>query len=238
MIHMAHDGDDGSAWHEVGLIVLYLRHCLADLCTDIFRGEAELLGHDVDGLGIQTLVDAHHDADLHAGADDLGDGNVHHRCQLVGGNELRQFQYLALCCLVLELLLHALTYGIALLAAVLGTLAHLGTLAGQAGQCLAYLLGYLLIAHLGLAQLLAWLVLLLVLLAATLLVVIVVLLVVLLLYLLAHGIHIDAFLADAYTLLALTVATLATVLRTVLVLTLPALLLLGLLLGARALVEG
>ena len=108
--------------------------------------EAELFGHQVDGLGVHALVDADHHADLHTGGDDLGDGHVHHGGQFVGRHELRQLEHLALSLLLLQLLLHALTHGFALLATVLGAGAELLVLAGETGERLAHLLGYLLFA--------------------------------------------------------------------------------------------
>ena len=207
MVDVAHDGDDGSAGHEVGLIVLLLADCGADLRTDVFCGEAELLGNEVDGLGIHALIDADHDADAHACGDNLRDGHVHHRGELIGRDELRQLEHLALCCLVCQLFLHSLPDGFALLATVLGALAHLARLIGKAGQGLAYLLCHFLVAYFGLDGCLLGAVLLLLALAAALLVLglaraAVLLLSASVLRLVGYGIDVDALFADADALLA------------------------------------
>ena len=89
MVYVTHYGDDGSACHQVVLVILLFGDGVLYLGADVFSGEAELVGHDVDGLCIQTLVDGHHDADGHTGADDLVDTDVHHRCQLRDGHKLR-----------------------------------------------------------------------------------------------------------------------------------------------------
>ena len=79
MIHVTHDGHDGSSCEQIALVVNLLGDGLLHFGRDVFCGEAELLGHDVDGLSVEALVDRHHDADRHTGADDLVDADVHHR---------------------------------------------------------------------------------------------------------------------------------------------------------------
>ncbi len=146
VVHMPHDGNDGGAWNQVRLVVLYLHHGFADFGTDVFCLEAVFLGHQVDGLGIHALVDADHDAYAHAGGDNVGHRHVHHGGQLVGSNELGKLQYLVFCHLVHHLLLHLLAEGFALLTAIFGALAHL-VLGREACQGFAYLLCYILLAH-------------------------------------------------------------------------------------------
>ncbi len=206
---MSHHGHDGSAGHQVLLIVLGLGHSLAHLGAHILGGKPELLGDEIDGLGIHALVDADHDTDAHASGDDLRHRNVHHGGQLVGSHKLGEFEHLALCCLCLHLVLHALAYGFTLLAAVFGALAHLVALVGQACQCLAYLLCHLLVAHFGLhggGGLALVLLLVLVLSAPVLLVGAVVAiapaLAVLVVHLAGHGAHIHTLLAHAHPFLA------------------------------------
>ena len=92
MIDVTHDGHDGSARHEIGFVVGLFGHRFADVSTDVFGLEAELLGHEVDGLCVHALVDADHNTDTHTGTDDLRHGYAHHRGQLVGRHELGQFQ--------------------------------------------------------------------------------------------------------------------------------------------------
>ena len=62
MVHMTHHRNDGCSGHEVVLIVLLFLYSLAHLGTHIFSLEAELFCHEIDGLGIEALVDRHHNA--------------------------------------------------------------------------------------------------------------------------------------------------------------------------------
>ena len=199
MIDMSHHRHDGSTGHQVFLVVLNLCHGLAHLGAHILGGESELLGNQVDGLGIHALIDADHDSDAHASGDDLSHGHIHHGGEFVCGHKLSQLEHLALCCLCLHLVLHALTYSVALLTAILGTLAHLIVLVGQASQCLAYLLCHFLVAHFGLHG--QWLALILLLVVAV--VVAALALFVLVLCLAGNGIHIHTLLANTQTLLAI-----------------------------------
>ena len=90
----------------------------------ILRGEAhleaELVGDELDGFGVEALVDADEDADGHAGGDDLGDGHVHHGGQLVGGDELGDLEHVLLLHFVHHLLLHLGVDLLSFLAVVLG----------------------------------------------------------------------------------------------------------------------
>ena len=205
VIDVTHDGDNRGAWHEVLFVVLFLADCCADFGADVLRSEAELFGDEIDGLGIHTLIDADHDADAHASGDNLRDGNVHHRGELVRRDELRQLEHFALCCFVCQLFLHALADGLALLATVLGALAHLRALAGEASQRLTHLLCNFLVAYFRLQGDLLGLVLLLLLSAAALLLLrlarIAALLLLVALRLVGYGIDINALLADPEALL-------------------------------------
>ncbi len=145
---MAHNGDDGVAGHEVLGTVLLLD--LVDGVDHILRGEAhleaELVGDELDGLGVESLVDADEDADRHAGGDNLGHRHVHHGGQLVGGDELRHLQHVLLLHLVLELLFHLGVHLLALLAVVLGGLRFAE--GREAGQRVADLLLDLVVVYL------------------------------------------------------------------------------------------
>ena len=57
VVDVAHDGDDGRACHEVFLGVGFLLDGVGYFGGDVLGGEAEFVGHDVDGLGVETLVD-------------------------------------------------------------------------------------------------------------------------------------------------------------------------------------
>ena len=195
MVYMPHDGHNRGARHQVFLIVFLFIHRFGNFRTDILRLETELLGHQVDGLGIQTLVDRHHDADAHASPDDLRYRDVHHHGQFVRGNEFGKFQHLAFCCLFFELFFHGSPGILPLFLTVFGSLSGFA-LVRQASQRLFYLLSYVLVRYLRLDdRLLAVLVL--VMFAASLTVRpgrIVPFFPVLLA---RHGIHVHTFLADA-----------------------------------------
>ena len=148
VVDVAHDRDDRGARYELILVVLLLVDRLLNLHRDEFDLEAELLGHDHERLGVESLVDRYHQTQVHAGRDDLRDRDVHHGRQLADGHELGHLERGTLHLLALELLVHALGYQFALLLAVLRTLV-LGTLGRQTGQRVLYLLRYLLVAHFG-----------------------------------------------------------------------------------------
>ena len=254
VVDMTHDGHDRSTTEQVVLVVGLLGDGFLHFSRHIFGGEAELLGHEVDGLRIQALVDAHHDAHRHAGADDLDHRHVHHRGQFADGDELGELEHLALCCLRLHLLVHALGHGIAFLLTILGAFLVLSGLRGEAGQRLLNLTCHVLLVHLnGLHRLTV--VLLTVLLAATLLIIVlqfaevlvatlVLLLVAATLLVLLFGscLDVDLIGADALALALLAVLPASGTIGTAtllsgLLLALLALLLLRLLLGTGALVE-
>ena len=147
MIDMTHDGNDGGTTYQVVLVVFILLNGILHLGADILGGEAELVGHNIYRLGIQALVDTYHDADAHAGTDDLCDRHIHHRGQLRYGHELRQLEHLALCCLLGHLFVQSFLDGVALLTTILGTLLVLA-FRGQTCQRLLYLACYCLFINL------------------------------------------------------------------------------------------
>ncbi len=149
VVDMAHDGDNRRTGHEVFLIVLLLGDGLHHFGGDKFGLEAKFLGYDVDGLGVEALVDRHHHAQVHTCPDDLVDGHIHHRSEVIGGHELCQLQGLRLggcrCCGCRV----TLGYGFALLLAPFHTLLLSLVLGGQAGQDLLDLLLHILLVDLG-----------------------------------------------------------------------------------------
>ena len=139
VVDVSHDRHDRRTRHEILLLVglgldglLYVYRHELDL-------EAELLGHDNKGLGVETLVDRYHESEVHAGRDDLHGRDVHHRGQLAYGDELRDLEDRTLLLFAFHLLAHLLAYLLTLLLAVLGTLV-LGALRREAGQRILYLL--------------------------------------------------------------------------------------------------
>ena len=147
VVYVTHDRHYRRTADQIVLVVILLGDGVLHLSAYIFGSEPELVGHDVDGLSVQALVDGHHDADGHTGSDDLIHADVHHRSQLGDGHKLRQLQHFRLCCLSCHLLAQPLLHGVALLAAVLGTLLVL-VLGGQTCQRFLYLTCHVLIVHL------------------------------------------------------------------------------------------
>ena len=145
MVYVTHDGDNRSARLKIFFLVFRLGHSILYLGTDIFGLEAKLLGHDVDGLGIEALVDAHHDTNAHAGADDLRHGYVHHCGQFVCRHKFRQLEHLAFGIHFATLLFLGSTHLLALFLAVFCALGRLW-LGGEACQRFAYLLCYVFVA--------------------------------------------------------------------------------------------
>ena len=96
MVNMSHHRYNRSARNEIVLIVLLLGNGILHLGTHILGLEPELIGHDIDGLSIQTLIDTYHDTDRHTGTDYLVHTHVHHGSQLAHGYELSELEHLAL----------------------------------------------------------------------------------------------------------------------------------------------
>ena len=147
VVHVAHDGHDRWARHPILGVVLLFLNGFRHLGADVFRLEAELLGYDVDRLRVESLIDGDHHTDAHAGGDDLGDGDVHHVGQVVGGDELRELQDPAFAFFGAQQFLLAEGHSVTFLAAILGAFV-LGSLAGQTGQCLLHLTLHIALVHL------------------------------------------------------------------------------------------
>ncbi len=148
VVDVSHDRYDRRTRNQLLLAVLDSLDSLLYLDRDEFDLEAELLRHDHQSLGVETLVDRDHKAEIHAGRDDLHRRDVHHGSQLAHGNELRHAQYRALHLFALHLLVELLAHLLALLLAVLRALG-LSALGGKTSQRILDLLLYLLVAHFG-----------------------------------------------------------------------------------------
>ena len=147
VVDVSHDRYDRRTRDEVFLAVLaVVGDGLLNLHRDEFGLVAELLGDHHERLGVETLVDRHHQTQVHAGHDDLRRRDVHHRGQLADGHELRDLERRTLHFLAFELLVHALGDGLALVLAVFRAFA-LGPLGRQTRQGVLYLLRNLFVAH-------------------------------------------------------------------------------------------
>ena len=218
MVNVTHHRYDRSARDQIVLIILLLCDGILYLSRNIFGGKAKLVSHDVDGLCIQTLIDRHHDTDAHTSTDNLVDTHVHHGSQLRNSHEFGQLQNLALCSLSSHLLVHALSYSVTLLLAILGTLLVEVGLRCQTSQRLFYLTCYCLIVHLqGLHRTVLLVLLattLLVLLLLTIVIIVVLILLVLLVSLLGSCLDIHLIGTDALTLATLAGSLFLTLLAT------------------------
>ncbi len=148
VVDVTHHRHDGRTRQQILLAVGLGLDSLLNIHRHELGLEAELLGHDHQSLGVESLVDRHHESQVHAGRYDLHRRHVHHGSQLAHGDELGDLQHRTLLLLALQLLAHLLAYLLALLLAVFRALV-LGALRGEAGQRILYLLCYLLVAHFG-----------------------------------------------------------------------------------------
>ena len=95
VVDVTHYGDNGRTAYEVFLAVFFLVDSVGYFGRNILGGEAEFIGHDIDSFGIETLVDRHHDAEVHASGDNVVDRHIHHCGEVVSCNELGDFEYAA-----------------------------------------------------------------------------------------------------------------------------------------------
>ncbi len=122
---MPHHGDDRRPWNEI-LFTVGVLAGLLDLLGQVRRDEldfvAELLGHKHERLGIEPLVDGHHQTQIHARLDDLVDRSVVHQGRkVVHGHELCDFQNFLVGYLLCHLLLGLGGGQLPLLFSVLGS---------------------------------------------------------------------------------------------------------------------
>ena len=240
---MTHDSHNRSARLEVFFVVLLFGNGILYVCTDKFRLETKLFGHEVNRFGIHTLVNADHNANAHTRTDNLCHGHVHHRGEFVGRHKFGQLEHLALCLCFEHLLFLLCTCLFALLFAILGALRAL-RLAGQACQGFLYLLCYVLVAYFGLDGSLCFAVAFLLSFATALSIaalgvaaLVVATASVAALRLVGSSVHVHLLLSDTVALTLLAVLSVGTSSLAVFLFALFAALLLGLLLGARILVE-
>ena len=228
MVNMSHHSYDRSTWHQVCLVVFLLANCFLNFSTYIFCLETELIGNEVDSLGIQTLVDRNHDTYTHKSSDNLVYTYVHHGSQLANGNKLGELQCLAFLALCLSLSIKLLLYSLALLLTIFSTLLILVLLLCKTSKCFLNLLCYIYLVYF---KRLLWTVAVFLLLALVVIIVTIIILVATIVTTLVGSSR------DIYTLLANTNALLALTILLSLLLTFAALLLLRLLLRTSALVK-
>ena len=147
VVHMTHDGDDGRTLYQICRIVHFLLNLAFLIGGDELYLVSEFLGHQHEGIGIETLVDGDHQAQVHAGLDDFGHRDVHHDCQIVDCHKFGHLEYSALKLLLLAGLLHLLGDHLAFLSLVLGTLG-LALAFGHTGVGLLDLLLYQILVYL------------------------------------------------------------------------------------------
>ena len=146
VIDVTHHRHNWRAADEVFGLVFFLADGLLHLGRDVFGLESELVGHKVDGFGVHSLVDRHHNADRHQRRNHLHRRDAHHRGEFADGHKLRQFQHLRLCHFGVLLFVQAFLYGFALLLAVFCALLVL-TFRCQTGECLLHLASHVFLVH-------------------------------------------------------------------------------------------
>ncbi len=97
MIYVTHHRNNRAA----GLYILFVDYLigvnlLCHMRCYILGLESELFCHQVDGLGIQTLVDGDEQTEAHTGSDNLVHRHIHHVSQVICGHEFSQFENLGL----------------------------------------------------------------------------------------------------------------------------------------------
>ncbi len=132
MVDVAHYGHDRRTRDEILVVVLLRGYGLCDGSADVFGCEAEFLGHDVDGLGVEALIDRHHDPEVHTRCNDVVDGDFHKVCEVVGRHELGQLYHAAFSLLAALVLKLTVVDGLFLLLAPFDAL--LGSLVGEPGK--------------------------------------------------------------------------------------------------------
>ena len=148
MVYVSHHGNDGCARQQVVLVVDFFSDSLLNLCTYIFGLEAKLIGNQVDGLGIQPLIDRCHHTDAHQSSNQFVDIHIHHGSQFAYCHEFGKLQCLTFLTFRPCFRTHAFLHGITFFLTVFSTLPVLGTLTGESGQRFFYLACYLFLVHL------------------------------------------------------------------------------------------
>ena len=148
MVYVSHHGNDGCARQQVVLVVDFFSDSLLNLCAHIFGLEAKLIGNQVDGLGIQPLIDRCHHTNAHQGSNQFVDIDIHHRSQFANCHEFGELQYLTFLTFCPCFRTHAFLYGITFFLTIFSTFPVLRTLTGESGQRFLYLACYLFLVHL------------------------------------------------------------------------------------------
>ena len=148
MVYVSHHGNDGCARQQVVLVVDFFSDSLLNLCAHIFGLEAKLIGNQVDGLGIQPLIDRCHHTNAHQGSNQFVDIDIHHRSQFANCHEFGELQYLTFLTFCPCFRTHAFLYGITFFLTISSTFLVLRTLTGESGQRFLYLACYLFLVHL------------------------------------------------------------------------------------------
>ena len=146
VVNVTHHRDDRRTLAEVFFIVHLFDDSLLHFGRDELCGETKFFSHHFDGFLVETLVDRHHDADAHAGADDLCHGDIHHRCQFVGSHKFGELQHAAFSVAAHHIFFLAFASGIALLTAIFRTLTLVGALSLKTSEGFFHLLSHIFVA--------------------------------------------------------------------------------------------
>ena len=124
MVYVTHYGNDRGSWLHILRLILYslLFDGLLDFSGNELDLVTEIFSHEGKGVGIQSLVDGNHKAEVHAGADDLCHRLGYHHSQIVDRNKLGDLQDIALETSSLDLFLSLFLGDFSLFPSVLGSL--------------------------------------------------------------------------------------------------------------------
>ena len=114
VVNVSHDGDNRRTRCQVLFTVLFNLDGLLYLRADEVGLVAEFFCDNGDRLRVQSLVDGYHDAERHAGRNDLVDVGVHHVRQFSNGYKLRQLERHRFLLLALQFLFRTFRDGASL----------------------------------------------------------------------------------------------------------------------------
>ena len=97
MVNVSHYGYNRRTMLQIfRCIIFVLFHIQLGFSIHKFYFKSKVAGYQLNGFGIQTLVDTYHHADCKTGRNYLGYRNIHQACQVVGREEFGNFYNFAL----------------------------------------------------------------------------------------------------------------------------------------------
>ena len=147
VVNVTHHRHNRGTWNQIfGFIRLGIDRLLR-IDRNEFDLETELFGHHHQRLCIETLVDRHHQTQIHAGRNDVRNAHIHHRSQFAYRHEFGHLQDALFALFTSVLLLHTGRNRFTFITTVFGCF-EFRSFRGQTGQCILNLLLYLFVTYL------------------------------------------------------------------------------------------